>query len=548
MKYLVLGTRFAAIAIIAVLAAFGSTATIAQTCPFDDGNSSLAVEGLVLTRYALGLTGAPLVANTGIADVDAPSVEATINCPSCGLNITGNASMTIADATIISRKLAGLKGAALTANLDLGTGTRNTSAAVQSFLLAGCGTGGVVPQSCALDQIIRWDGTAWVCSTALPKCYFGQVVAGSASGALQCILPAAVATTVDNTATVGFYSSIAVPSDGLPIVAYYDSTNQDLKVLKCGNFSCSSGNTITTIDSTGNVGLYPSIAVREVTGQIAVISYYDSTNGALKVATCNNIKCTSAATFPLDSGGDVGRYSSIAIPRGDGKPVISYRDTTNSTVKVAKCANSTCTGTTTITTIEATSAASTGTSIAVTESGIPRVSYIESTSDDMRIALCADAACTSVSSFSGFSSSATLDMASLAMRPQGIPAVSFYDSVNGDLRFTTCFNQVCDTGTITATPDTAGTVGLYSSMAIAADGRPVVAYYDSTNADLKVLKCGNTQCTTNNVITTIDAIGSVGTRPSLALPPDGAPIISYYDATNSALKIFKCANDACVAP
>ena len=32
----------------------------AQTCPFDDGNSSIEIEGLILTRYALGLTGAPL--------------------------------------------------------------------------------------------------------------------------------------------------------------------------------------------------------------------------------------------------------------------------------------------------------------------------------------------------------------------------------------------------------------------------------------------------------------------------------------------------------
>jgi trimeric autotransporter adhesin len=118
---------------------------MAQTCAFDDGNSSLSVEGLVLTRYALGITGAPLVANTGINAVDAPTVEAAINCPSCGLNITGNPTMTVADATIISRKLAGFSGPALTNGIALGSGTRNTPAAVQSFLLAGCGaTGGTV--------------------------------------------------------------------------------------------------------------------------------------------------------------------------------------------------------------------------------------------------------------------------------------------------------------------------------------------------------------------------------------------------------------------
>ena len=137
------------ISVLVLLAALCTTTYTAQTqaqiCPFDDGNSSIAIEGLILTRYALGLTGAPLVANTVINAVDAPTVEASINCPSCGLNITGNPAMTVADATIISRKLAGFSGAALTDNVALGSGTRNTPALVQSFLLAGCGaTGGTV--------------------------------------------------------------------------------------------------------------------------------------------------------------------------------------------------------------------------------------------------------------------------------------------------------------------------------------------------------------------------------------------------------------------
>ncbi len=74
----------------AIFATLLMTAAHAQVCPFDDGNSTLAVDGLILTRYALGITGAPLVAGTDISAVDAPTVEATINCPSCGMNITGN--------------------------------------------------------------------------------------------------------------------------------------------------------------------------------------------------------------------------------------------------------------------------------------------------------------------------------------------------------------------------------------------------------------------------------------------------------------------------
>jgi hypothetical protein len=129
------------------LTAIGMSATLsAQTCPFDDGNSIVTREGLVLTRYALGLTGAAMVNGTDFAATDAPTIASNIACPSCGLNITGNVDgggnpvVTVADATIISRKLAGFSGTGLTNGVALGSGSRNTTSAVNSFLLSGCGT------------------------------------------------------------------------------------------------------------------------------------------------------------------------------------------------------------------------------------------------------------------------------------------------------------------------------------------------------------------------------------------------------------------------
>jgi trimeric autotransporter adhesin len=118
------------------LAAGGPLA--AQVCPFDNGGSSLAVDGLILARYAQGVTGAPLVANTGIPAASAGTVADSITSEAYDLRITGNAAMTPVDSLIISRKLAGMSGSALTDGLNLGSGSRSTPAAVQSFLLAGC--------------------------------------------------------------------------------------------------------------------------------------------------------------------------------------------------------------------------------------------------------------------------------------------------------------------------------------------------------------------------------------------------------------------------
>ena len=93
-------------------------------------------------------------------------------------------------------------------------------------------------------------------------------------------------TTVDSGGNVGFDISITIGTDGLPVVSYYDSTNGDLKVAKCGNAACSSGNVLSTVDSGFNVGRYTSIAIG--TDGLPVISYYVVTTQDLKVAKCGN--------------------------------------------------------------------------------------------------------------------------------------------------------------------------------------------------------------------------------------------------------------------
>ncbi len=47
-----------------------------------------------------------------------------------------------------------------------------------------------------------------------------------------------VLTTVDSGGDVGYYTSIAIGVDGFPVVSYWDSTNNDLKVAHCGNALC----------------------------------------------------------------------------------------------------------------------------------------------------------------------------------------------------------------------------------------------------------------------------------------------------------------------
>ena len=95
------------------------------------------------------------------------------------------------------------------------------------------------------------------------------------------------------------------------------------------------------------------------------------------------------------------------------------------------------------------------------------------------------------------------------------------------------------TATLSA-PDTAGDVGLYTSTTIGTDGMPVIAYFDDTNGDLKVVHCTTTACTSTDTPQTLDSAGIVGWYPSIAIGTDGMPIVAYFDAINGDLKVVHC--------
>jgi hypothetical protein len=140
---------------------------------------------------------------------------------------------------------------------------------------------------------------------------------------------------------VGLYTSIAIGTDGLPVISYQDSSAGALKVAQCANIACTGVPTINTVDDpTNSVGLYTSIAIGA--DGLPVISYRDNTAGALKVARCGNAACATATITTVDDpANSVGEYTDIAIG-ADGLPVISYRNTPAGALKVAKCGTRSC--------------------------------------------------------------------------------------------------------------------------------------------------------------------------------------------------------------
>ena len=303
-----------------------------------------------------------------------------------------------------------------------------------------------------------------------------------------------VITPVDSGGFVGGFTSITIGTDGLPVISYRDYVNQDLKVAKCGNVSCSSGNTLTTVDSAGEVGFFTSIAIG--TDGLPMISYYDLTNGDLKLAHCGNSSCSAGNTITtLDSVGDVGEYTSITIGT-DGLPIINYQYVTGGNLKVAKCGNVSCSSGNLLTTVD----------------------YVDDVGDDSSITIGID----------------------------GLPIISYFDKTNNDLKVIKCGNSSCSAGNTITTLDYTGSVGEYTSITIGPDGLPIISYRDNTNLHLKVAHCGNSSCSAGNTITTLDSSPSVGYYTSITIGTDGLPIVSYLDDLNGNLKVTKCGSILCI--
>ena len=185
------------------------------------------------------------------------------------------------------------------------------------------------------------------------------------------------------------HPSIAIGVDGLPVVSYWDTFAGSLHVAHCGNVTCTAGNTLTLVDPSGASGsATTSLAVG--TDGLPVVSYADSIAGDVKIVHCGNVMCSAGNTLTtVDSTEDEPVTSSVAVG-ADGLPILSYQGVPSGDLKVAHCGNLTCTAGNTLTTVESGggSPSFSTTSLAIGADGLPVVSYLDVTNDDLKVAHC----------------------------------------------------------------------------------------------------------------------------------------------------------------
>ena len=350
--------------------------------------------------------------------------------------------------------------------------------------------------------------------------------------------------TADSSGTVGQHTSVTVDAKNFPIVSYYDATNGILKILHCGNAACTSGNVIVTPDTATKNGSHSSIKL-DSSGN-PIVAYYNSVSKSLKILHCGDANCkTGNSIVTADSGGDVGSYPSMTID-GSGFPAVSYLDLKNRKLKLLRCGNALCSANNTVTTPIATNGTSGYySSIAIPANNNPVVSYYSRTAGNLYVLSCANASCSSAANTLTIPDCGSVGgYTTLALDSSGNPVISYYDFGNKNLKLIHCGSATCsDNSDVIADPG--ALTGQYNAIKLDASGNPVISYLDATNSVLKVIHCGNSKCSANNSITSPYSFGSTGLDTSLALDANGYPVISFYDATVNMMNVLHCSDANC---
>jgi len=377
-------------------------------------------------------------------------------------------------------------------------------------------------------------------------CALGSSGRAEAAGAFN------VFSVPDRGGFTGAYISLVLDVSGYPVVSYQEfGFDHDLRILHCNDPDCTGGDeTETEPDTTGDVGMWTSLAL-DASGN-PVVSYYDNTNGNLKVMHCNDPGCAGndeSITSP-DTVGQVGYRTSLVLDAA-GNPVIVHQDVTQYDFHVVHCNDPDCAGSDeSITSPDPAGQSSPASrrAIALDMAGNPIIAYQDfSINQDLKVMHCDDPNCAggneSITSpdTPGYSG----DGASIVLDGSGNPIIAHHDTLTSDLRVVHCNDPDCSGGdeSITA-PDTDHLTGASPYVVLNSAGNPVIAYEGKLPTrpvwDLRVLTCNDPDCAGGD-----DTIGMheiSGGNHQIQLDDTDSPIMAF---TSFGMAVLHCWDELC---
>ena len=338
---------------------------------------------------------------------------------------------------------------------------------------------------------------------------------------------------VDSVGNVGQYPSMAIASDGFARIAYseYD-TNSDkynLKYAQCTNSSCTTSN-VQTVESTNYVSAR-TVSMVLGTDDRARIVYGDSNTDDVLFVRCTSDDCSTKVTTTIDNT-DYVESAAVALYTSDTFARIVYSD--DGILKFVQCGNDNCTSPT-INTVDGGVYAQ-GISITLDSSGYGQIAYGDDYNDQVKFARCTNSACSSPTinvvdgdaNFTGWKTK-------IVLGGDGYPRIGYFgagqsvQSNNSALWFAQCTATDCGTKNISYITDTIGQNSATLSLALGADGLARLSYVDYQG--LNYVRCIDIGCSVINKSKLVDSPTSYtyDLAESMVIPSDGYPRIAYFD-------------------
>lgn len=220
----------------------------------------------------------------------------------------------------------------------------------------------------------------------------------------------------------------------------------------------------------------------------------------------------------------------------DGLPLVVFQDA--GTVKALKCGNANCSSGNTINTLA--NFTTRRIRVALGSDGLPIVG-LSVVSSGLRMARCNDAACTSASiNIVDAANQGSNPDHAFIVPPDGRPIFAYSDFTNFDLKAARCADASCSSSQVTVV-DSAGLVGGGPSIALIA-GLPQISYNGGT---LKLARCATLACDSGTSFVALAADNAPET--AIIAGRDGFAMVAYkHDvATSDAVRLVKCGNVAC---
>ena len=250
--------------------------------------------------------------------------------------------------------------------------------------------------------------------------------------------------TVDDNNDRGQYSSLALDSSDFLVISYYDTSGQ-LMLAHCADAACATSPTINAVNTGegGDIGQFSTLALDQ--SGLPIVGYYNATENAAKMIHCDDADCAGGATSILVGAGG-GTSLSMALDPSD-NPVFAYYNNATQGLDITRCVTGVCGAAGEVQTNLSTPI---DTAIVLDAAGLATVSYIDDSNgieSVMAIVHCNDADCTAAAA-----SYSTPDPAAHALMPantsmvldrNGNPIIGRFDSIISQLNVTHCTDPLC---------------------------------------------------------------------------------------------------------